>query len=297
MKVNIKKVDATKREMKFEIPRERVTKVLEEVYDSIGRKAKVKGFRAGKAPRHVIESEHSALAQEETIRKIIPEVYQEALTQEKITPIDLPEIRDVELKDGSMRFTALIDIKPDVRIKNYKGIKVKRKSSQVTDQEIDKTLDYFRQSQGGDKNVTIDDSFAHGLGYPDLATFKQTLTRQLEIDKDRQNRIDIETQIVNALIKDAKLSVPQGMVKKQIEHRLAEARQRMSSQQMSAEDMAKQEEALRKNLKEPVERDVKVYLILDKIAQMENIQISQGENLPAKVMTFLLKEAQWEDPK
>lgn len=297
MKVNIKKIDATKREMKFEVPPDRVTKTLDEIYDSIGKKARIKGFRAGKAPRHVVESEHGALAQEETIRKIIPEVYQEALTREQITPIDLPEIRDVELKDGAMRFTALFDIKPEVRIKNYKGIKVKRKGSQVTEDEINKTLDYFRQSQGGDKGMTVDDSFARGLGYPDLATFKQTLTRQLEIDKDRQNRIDIENQVVNALLKDAKLSVPQGLVKKQMEHRIREARQRMQSQNMSEEDMAKQEENLRKNLKDPVERDVKVYLVLDKIAQLENIRIAQGEQLPAKVMTFLLKEAHWDDAK
>jgi len=297
MKVNIKKIDATRREMKFEVPAQRVSKTLDEVYESIAKKAKVKGFRAGKAPRHVIEAEHGALAQEETIRKVIPEVYQEALINEQLTPLDLPEIRDVELKDGAMRFTAMIDIKPEVRIKNYKGIRVKRKSSQVTDEEINKTLEYFRQGQGGDKNTEIDDSFAHGLGYPDLASFKQTLVRQLEIDKDRQNRVDVENQIVNALLKDAKLSVPQSLVRKQVEHHLGEARKRMQAQNLSQEDMAKQEESMRKNLKEPVERDVKAYLVLDKIAQMENIQIAEGESLPGKVMTFLLREAQWEDVK
>ena len=64
MKVTVKKVDALKREMKFEVPKERVTKKLEEVYEELGKVAKVKGFRSGKAPRNVLEKEHSALAQE-----------------------------------------------------------------------------------------------------------------------------------------------------------------------------------------------------------------------------------------
>jgi len=296
MKVNVKKIDATRREIKFEIPQDRVMQTMNDVYDSIGKKAKVKGFRVGKAPRPVVEAEHAALAEEETIRKIIPQVYQEALDSEQLAPLDLPEIRDVELKDGAMRFTAVIDVKPDVRVKNYKGIRVKRKTSRVTDEEMNKTLDYFRQNQGVDKkSEEMDDSFARGLGYPDFAAFKQTLMRQLEMDKDRQNRIDIENQIVSALLKDAKLAVPQTLVKKQIEEKLKEARQRMQSQNLSAQDMAKQEESLRKNLKEPVERDVKTYLIFDKIAQLEGIQVAQGESMPAKVMSFLLKEAHWEN--
>lgn len=297
MKVTVKKLDAIRREMRFEVPRERVSQTLNEVFDSISKVAKVKGFRPGKVPRNVLENEHSALAQEETIKKLIPEVYREALKQENISPLDLPEISDVELKDGIMTFTATLDIKPEVKVRDYKGIQVKRKSNKVTDDEINKTLDFFRQSQGQGKEVVVDDSFARGLGYPDLAAFKQSLTGQLEIDKDRQNRLDVENQIVNALLKETKVAVPQSLVNKQVEHRLAEARERMKSQKMSEEDSAKKEEELRKNLKGPVEKDVKVYLIMDKIAQEEGITVQEGESMPAKVMSFLLKEAQWTDEK
>ena len=60
---------------------------------------------------------------------------------------------------------------------------------------------------------------------------------------------------------------------------------------------SKKEEELRKNLQQPVERDVKVYLILDKIAELENIEVIKGESLPMKVLEFLLKEANWEEGK
>ena len=92
MKVDVKKIDPVRRELRFEIPRDRVKVTLDEVYSDIGKHAKVKGFRPGKVPRHILEQHHSRLAEEEAIRKIIPQVYQEALEKEKIAPIDLPEI-------------------------------------------------------------------------------------------------------------------------------------------------------------------------------------------------------------
>ena len=67
MKVEVKKVDALKRELRFEVPRERVTKTLDEVYEEIGKYAKVKGFRPGKVPRAVLATSHGKLAEEETI--------------------------------------------------------------------------------------------------------------------------------------------------------------------------------------------------------------------------------------
>ena len=295
MKVTVKKLDAIRREMRFEVPPERVTQTLNTVYDSLGKVAKVKGFRPGKVPRQVLEAEHSALAQEETIKKLIPEVYREGIERENLAPIDLPDIKDVELKNGLMTFTATIDIKPDVKIKHYKGIKVKRKSNRVTEEEVKKTLEYFRQSQGQGEEVAIDDAFARGLGYPDLNSFQQSLTRQLEIDKDRQNRMDVENQIVQALLKEAKLVVPSSLVRKQLEHRIQEARKRMQTQKLPEADITKKEEELRKNLKDAVERDVKIFLILDAIAHNEGLVAGENENMPAKVLSFLMKEAQWQD--
>ena len=144
MKIEVKKIDATKRELKFEIPKDRVTKTMEEIYAEVGKGAKIKGFRPGKAPRHLVEAHYGKLVQEETIKKIIPEVYHEGIEKENISPIDLPEIEDVHFKDGVISFKARLDIRPEVKIKDYKGIKITRKDSQVTDEEINKTLEFFK---------------------------------------------------------------------------------------------------------------------------------------------------------
>ncbi len=297
MKVEVKKVDEVKHELKFEISKERVAKKFDEVYTELGKIVKVKGFRSGKIPRNVLEAQHSHKAKDEVFQKLVPEVYYEGIQQENLIPLDMPEIADVNFKDGIITFTAKLDIKPEVTIDRYKGLKVKRKSSTVTDDEINKTLEYFKKGQGPDKEkeVEINDAFAHGLGYPNLEEFKKSFSRQLELDKDRQNRADVENQIVESLIKKSKLVLPESLIHKQIAHRIEEESKRLKNQGSSTEDINKRVKELREELRVPVEREVKIYLILDKIASLESIEVGEGENLPSKVMEFLLKEAKWEE--
>lgn len=294
MKVDVKKIDAVRRELRFEIPKERVSRKLDEVYEELGKVAKVKGFRPGKVPRHILESRHGKAAQEEAIRKLIPEAYEEAIEREKINPIVLPEILDVNFKDGIVTFTAQCDIRPEVKIGDYKGIKVTRKSSQVSEDEINKMLDYFKKQQGTDKEIAIDDTFARGLGFPDLEEFRKSLTQQLAVDKDRQNRMDVENQIVEHLLNHAKLMVPPSLLKKQLEHRLNEIKKRLKAQGASDEDIRKRQDEIHNELRESIEKDIRIYLILDRIRELEHIEVKEGEHLAAKVMEFLLKEAKWE---
>ncbi len=297
MKLAVKKLDASRWELKFEIPRERVSEKFDKIYEELGKVVKVKGFRQGKVPRHILETQHSKLAKEEVIKELIPEVYQEGLEKEKIKPIDLPEILDVNINEGKVTFTAKLDVKPEVKVNDYKKIKVKRKSSTVTPEELNKTLEFFKKGQGEGKEVTIDDAFAHGLGFPSLEEFTKSLSRQLEIDKDRHNRMDVENQVAEHLLKKAKLTAPASLVKKQLERRLEDIRRRLASQGMSPEDIKKKEDEIRPQLGESVEKDVRIYLILDKIAEQENIPVKGDENLAVKVMEFLLKEAEWEEAK
>ncbi len=295
MKLEVKKIDATKRELKFEIPPERVSQALEEVYKEIGKVAKVQGFRPGKAPRQIIQKEHGNLAQEEVIKKLIPEVYEEGLKQHNISPMDYPQINDVSLKDGRLFFTAVLDIKPEIKLQEYKGIKVQRKSSQVTDEEINKTLEIFKKGKGEAQDAPLDDNFAKGLGYPTIVEFTTFLKRQMEMDKDRQNRIDVENQILETLLKENSFAVPASAAKKQLEHLVQENIRHLKSRRVPEEEIKKREEGLYKNLKPVAERDIKLFLILEKIAELENITIGEKESLPQKVIEFLLKNAQWQE--
>lgn len=291
MKVDVKKVNEVARELTFEVPKETVTPKFDEVYKDLAKKVTVKGFRKGKVPRNILETHHRQQAEEEVIRKVVGEAYEKALQDEDIHPIDLPEIHDVSLKEGVVRFTAKLEIKPDIQLKEYKGLKVKRKDSKVTDDELNKTLEVFKQGQG--KDVEVNDDFAKGMGFPSLEEFKKVLARQLEMEKDRQNKVDVENQIIEQLLKSTKVTVPQSLVERQLHRRLHDYQNQMQQQGVAAEEAQKRINESEKELRTAVEKDVQVYLILDKIAAEEKMDIKQGENLPAKVIEFLLKEAKW----
>ncbi|MBL8013789.1 MAG: hypothetical protein JNN05_08085 [Candidatus Omnitrophica bacterium] len=298
MKIDVKKVDALKREIYFEVPKDKVSKMMDAVYDSVSKVAKVKGFRQGKVPRNILVNTHGKAVQEEAVKRLIPEAYHEGLHKENIDPIDLPEITDVHFKDGMLTFVAKLDIRPEIKVKNYKGIKVQRKPSKVTDEDIEKTLEIFKKGQGAqEKEVVVDDAFARGMGFPNLEEFKGALARQLQMDKDRQSRSDVEQQIVDDLLKDSKFIVPQSLLKKQMEYRLHDAQKHYKSHGMAHEEITKKLEELREQLKDAVERDVRVYLVFQEIAKAENITAQQNENVMVKVMEFLMKEANWQEAK
>ncbi len=297
MKISVKKVDALRREMHIEVPGERVTRKLDEVLGNIARHASIKGFRQGKAPRKLVESAHGDTAREEMMKNLIPEAYQEGVMQEKLDPIDFPSIDQVEMKEGVLKFRATFDIRPTVEVKDYKGVKISKKSAEVSDDEVNKSLDFFKKGRGLDENVPVDDELAKGLGFPALEDLKKAVKRNLEFEKERSNRYEVETQLIDALIKTCTLDVPQSLAARQLAGRLEEFTRRMKTFGMKEEDVAKKVSEATKDLKEAAEKDVKTFLILHKIAEVEKIEAVKEENLSAKVMEFLLKEAKWEETK
>jgi trigger factor len=294
-KLEVKKLDACKRQIDIEIPKEIVDKKLEEIIGQIGKKANVDGFRPGKAPRYVIENKHGSLAKEEAIKDLISDSYQEALDKESLSPIDLPEIFDVEFKEGMLSYRAKIEVKPDVQIKDYRGLAIIRKPTLVTSEEIQKAVEYLKTSQGADTATPTDDNFAKSLGYPSVKNLEESIHKQLEISKEQMSRADMENQIIDQLIKNANLAAPESAVKKQLEHLWQDTQRRMMMQGMKKEDIEAKADEFKKELKELAERDIKVFFIFDKIAQQENIKSEKPEMAFKKVMEFLMKEASWQE--
>lgn len=299
MKVSVKKINALRREMHFEIPKERVSQKLDEVFKEISKYAKIPGFRPGKAPKDVVKRSHEKSAREEMLKHLIPEVYQEGLGSEKLDPIDFPSIDQVDLTEGVLKFRATIDLRPEVEVNDYKGLKLTKKSSEITDEELDKTLGFFKKSRGLDEKAELDETFAKGLGFPSLEDFKKAIRHNMEFDKERQNRTETENALIDELLKKAKLDVPQSLVTRQLEGRMQDFYTRLKQHGAKEEDIKKRIEESQKEINEAAEKDVKLFLILQKIAQIENITAGEGkdETLAGRVMELLFKEAKWEETK
>ena len=119
---------------------------FEEIYKHIRNIAEVPGFRKGKAPKDIIEKKYTHKAQEEVLKDLISDSYHAALKELKIVPVGFPEIVDVTLdRHKPLKYKAELDVRPDVHIKKYKGLKLKKDKTEVKDSDVEKSLDNLRE--------------------------------------------------------------------------------------------------------------------------------------------------------
>lgn len=295
MKVEAKKLDASKVQLDIEVPQETVKKKFEEVYERVGKEAKIPGFRPGKAPRDMLEKHHGRLIQEEVIKDLIPEAYRGSVEKEKIDAVELPEISQVKLESHILSFRAVVEVKPQIEIKDYKNIKLKYKKIAVSAQDIDKSLDSLKenhkdcQPQG---NVPVlDDRFAKGLGYGTLADMRSSIERRLLTQKEDELRRKLQDDLLKQVLDKARFRVPPSLIAQRLEELVKDAKVQLALRQVPKEQIASHDEKLRKELLVEAESQVKAFLVLEAIAKKENIVDS--EHLTQRTIEFLLSEADW----
>jgi trigger factor len=289
MKTEVKKIDGVKREIIICAEGDVVKNKFEDVFKKIGQEAKVKGFRPGHAPRDILEKEFSSLAQEQVLRELIPELYGQAIEKESLQVLDLPQISEVKLDRLNISFKALVEVTPEIEVKNYRGFKLNYKKITVASDEIKRHLDTFKEKN---KIEVLDDSSAKGLGYPNLEELGKAVERQLALQKENSQRNELEKQLLEQLTKGLDFKIPQTLVNKQLEDLVRQGKVELALRGVPKEKIAEQEEAMRKEFEAQAREQVKVYLVLSSIARKE--KIAMEEQMPRKVMEFLFREASWQ---
>ncbi|MCU0650625.1 MAG: hypothetical protein MUC52_00120 [Candidatus Omnitrophica bacterium] len=289
MKVEVKKKDKSTRQILVEVSGETVKNKFDEVFKKITQEAKIKGFRPGHAPRDIIEKEFSQTAHEQVLRELIPEVYQQALDQEKIEAIDYPQISEVKLERAFLSFTASVEVTPEITVKDYKNIKLTYTKPSVSADELKRQLDSIKESR---KIDALDDGFARGLGYPSLDELKAVMERQVIVSRDNAQRHEIEKQIIDHITAGVDVKLPQSLVNKQLEDMLRQTKVDLALKGVPKEKIMQEEEALRKEIEPQARKQVLIYLVLSSIARSENI--ASDDHMTHNVMELLYKNAQWE---
>jgi trigger factor len=153
MKVEVTELGPIKRSLKIEVPQEDVNRQFAEVYADLNRNVRVPGFRPGKAPQAMLEQRYGKDVGEDVVRRLIPTFYEKAIRQAGIVPIvvEVPPIERVKIKkDAPFSFTATVEIKPRIELRDYKApnpISLKIDTRTVTDEQIDKALTVLRERQ------------------------------------------------------------------------------------------------------------------------------------------------------
>lgn len=145
MKSRIKNIEECSKLFTIEIPRELVNDAVSEVYKNIRKIANIPGFRVGSAPQDLLERRYSKEAEEEVLKKLIPEGYRIAVETHKIIPIGLPRIANINFGiDKPLTFEAHVDTRPNVKLRNYKGARVTKRRISVSQGEVDETISKLR---------------------------------------------------------------------------------------------------------------------------------------------------------
>ena len=372
MKASVEEISSVKRKISVEIPGDEVVKEVDSFYKDLGKKAKIKGFRPGKVPRNILERYFKDYVKSEVIQKLIEESYPKALSETELQPVSPPAIDPGEFVGGKpFQYSAVFEIKPDIKLEGYAGLKLEGKKEEVKDEEVEErlktlqnlhanltTIPEVRPIQAGDyvivdyeayvegkpleggkavdftvevgsgqfiptfeekliglrleeekeievsfpadygyqkwagKTVSfrvkikeiktkilpsLDDEFAKDLGDSSLEELKAKLREEIQKEKALALEQQLKNQAVDQLIERNPFEVPESLVEEQSKAMVSDTKLRLAAQGVALKNLGVSEEKLQGDYQAMAQKQVKVFLILEKIASQEGITVTDEE--------------------
>jgi trigger factor len=146
LKVDISKGQSWTRFLSIEVPSEKVDEKFREVYDNFRNKAKVPGFRPGKVPMNIIEKKYDSDVRAEVLEALVDEAYKQAIIQKNVWPLANPVVSEVNFeKNQPLKFKAEIEIRPEIKLKKYKGFRVEKIVRKVAEKDVGDSIEYMRE--------------------------------------------------------------------------------------------------------------------------------------------------------
>jgi trigger factor len=154
MKVAVEEVSSCKRKLQVEEGPDVVRAAWQKAFSRVQREARLPGFRKGKVPSSMIKLHFADEVRQEVARRLIPEIYRQALAETQIKPVEEPDLQQVSLEeDAPLKFEALVEIKPAITLGQYTGLSVKHTPKPFEDREVDETLEHLREQHAEFRTV------------------------------------------------------------------------------------------------------------------------------------------------
>lgn len=361
--------------LSIEVEPEELVPLYNQTMKRLAREVSVPGFRKGKAPTALLESRLGEDAiKDELLRDSLPSLYSKAAADESLKPVSLPEIEVTQFEKGKpLHFTAVIQVRPELKLPEYKGIEVTRPASAATEDEISEQLERLRDRFGtlepvgrnagpgdyvtinltaskhdqqieaasandlayevgsgqfvpeldkelegkrtgeffkfnatlperfgpphGGEEVTfsglvkdvqakrlpsLDDEFAKTASeFETLDELKADMTTRIEAIKAGQAEAEVRTKLVEDLLDRSDVPLPEAMVERETERRLARLLRDLERIGSNLDDYlsatGSTRDALVASQREVAEKTVAAELILEAVAQAEKIEVSPEE--------------------
>ncbi|GAB5053299.1 trigger factor [Pediococcus ethanolidurans] len=143
------KKSASNGELTFEISTDKIQEGLDKAFQKTRKQLNVPGFRKGRVPRQIFNQMYGEEAlYEDALNIVLPEAYEAAIEETKIEPVDQPKIDVDSMEKGkAWVLKAVVTVKPDVKLGDYKGLSVAKQSHRVTSKEVDADIEKKREQQ------------------------------------------------------------------------------------------------------------------------------------------------------
>lgn len=149
------KAEKSTYKLEFSVDKAVFDAAVEKVYRKQVKKINIPGFRAGKAPKAIIEKMYGkGVFYEDAINDIIPESYPAALKEAGISAVGQPEIDVVSIDDNGLVLSAVVPVKPECKIDGYKGIVLAKNVEAVKDEEVDAEINTVRERNSREIEVS-----------------------------------------------------------------------------------------------------------------------------------------------
>lgn len=284
MSLQVEKLEKNMAKLTIEASAEELEKAIEKAYQKQKSQISIPGFRKGKVPRQMVEKMYGKeVFYEDAANALIPDAYDKALEECEEDIVSSPKIEVTQIEAGKpFIFTATVALKPEVKLGKYKGVKVDKIDTEVTEEEINAEID--RERENNARNITVEDrpvkdgdittldfegfvdgvAFEGGKGenYPltiGSGAFIPGFEEQLvgaEIGKEVEVKVTFpeDYQAENLKGKDA---VFKCTIKEIKEKQLPELDDEFASEVSEFETLAEYKEDVKKNLEEKKAKDAK----------------------------------------
>jgi len=147
MNVTVESTGALERRMRVEVPIERIENEVDSRLKSVGRTAKIKGFRPGKIPARVVRQHYGKQVRQEVLGEIMQKSYSDAVMQENLKPAGGPKIETEDDNGKSFAYVATFEVLPEVKLKDLDKIKVEKPDVSIGDEDLDDMLMSLRRQR------------------------------------------------------------------------------------------------------------------------------------------------------
>lgn len=147
-------VEGCRHSLEISIPVDEVESESQRVTADVQKRAKLPGFRPGKAPASLIRKQFAGDIRQQVLESLIPKALQKQFEADNLNPVGQPDVSDIHFHDGEpLRFKAEFEVIPEIELGDYKDVEVPYHDPEVTDEDVAKRLEELREQKAQYVNV------------------------------------------------------------------------------------------------------------------------------------------------